>query len=376
MDDARLRQRVAALGLLGVLGPSLTACGGGTGTAGASDTLYIGVAAAVAANTDVYFNGVGLALQHLNADRPGGTRPLGLRSPPADQPSQVAVAAYFRDDPHVIGVVGHTGSGQTMEAAPIYGDIERDGARALVAVSPTATNPAVAPASDWVFRVCPTDPDGARALAVFVADSLGAREAQVVYRNDLFGRGFLRTFRPAFQQMGGRVVERFPYLAGLTEYPAYAGVIARDGTPAVVFAGGAADALDLLRALRAAGAQPTILGTDDVAGLQGIGEAAGVRYLSFYQPGGVGTPAERRFLEAYRTQYGSEPDHRAALAYDAAMLIGRAAVAHGGDRRRIRDAVARTGREDPPFEGATGTVAFDANGDVVDKPIFVGEVRP
>lgn len=376
MNESSVRAGLATLGLLGWLSVSVAGCGSGTGSGGGSDSLYIGVAAAVAANTDVYFNGVTLALEHLNADRTGDTRPLGLRRPPEDQPSQVAVAAAFRDDPGVIGVVGHTGSGQTMEAAPIYGDVEQNGARALLAVSPTATNPAVTIASPWVFRVCPTDPDGARALAAYVADSLGALQAQVIYRNDLFGRGFLRTFRLTFQQAGGTVVDRFPYLAGLTEYAAYAGVIARDGTPAVLFAGGAADALDLLRALRAVGAQPTILGTDDVAGLQGMAEAAGVRYLSFYQPGGLGTEAEVRFLTAYRERFGADPDHRAALAYDAAMLIGRAAHSVGPDRTRIRDAVARIGRQDAAYQGATGTIAFDENGDVVDKPIFIAEVRP
>src|SRR5215211_1139716 len=79
--------------------------------------------------------------------------------------------AYFRDDPRVVAVVGHTGSAQTMEAAPVYADLEEGGRRALAAVSPTATNPAVTREGDWVFRVCPTDVDGARALARFALDS-------------------------------------------------------------------------------------------------------------------------------------------------------------------------------------------------------------
>ena len=80
------------------------------------------------------------------------------------------VAARFRDDRRVIGVVGHTGSAQTMDAAPIYGDVVNGGANGIVAITPTSTNPQVTRVSSWVFRVCPTDDDAARALARFALD--------------------------------------------------------------------------------------------------------------------------------------------------------------------------------------------------------------
>src|SRR2546430_8349588 len=102
--------------------------------------------------------------------------------PPHKEPTEVGVAATFRDDASVIGVVGHTGSAQMMEAAPVYGDVATGGRHAVVAVTPTATNPEVTRVSNWVFRICPTDDDAARALAKFAADSLGARRVAVVYR--------------------------------------------------------------------------------------------------------------------------------------------------------------------------------------------------
>src|SRR2546423_10585609 len=72
------------------------------------DTLYVGVAAARA--NVAYFRGVQLALDRYNADRARGIPALAVRLPADSQPSQVAVAAAFRDDPSVVGVVGHTGS--------------------------------------------------------------------------------------------------------------------------------------------------------------------------------------------------------------------------------------------------------------------------
>lgn len=357
------------------------ACGGilPGGDVTARDTLYIGVAVAGSALTTPYGNGVVLAVDHLNADRPRGAPPFAVRPSDESTTSQVAVAAAFRDDPAVIGVVGHTGSGQTLEAAPVYGDVEHGGRNAVVAVSPTATNPVVTRASSWVFRVCPTDVDAAEALARYAADTLGIRRVEVVYRNDLFGRGFLHAFAPVFERAGGRILLRDPYLAGITEFEAYAARVARRGdVDGVILAGGGTDALAVLRALRGAGVSPAVLGTDDLSALNGdtasVREARGVRYTAFFLADRPPTAAGERFVQEYRRRFGAEPDHRAALSYDAAVLIGRAALEAGPERRAIRDWLASVGNDRPALEGVAGEIRFDEWGDVVNRPIFVTEV--
>ena len=387
---------IAALILTGT-----TACSrGAANTRATADTVYVGVAAA--RPNAAYFNGVQLALDRLNADRQPGTPPLGLRLPPDSQPSQVEVAARFRDDRRVIGVVGHTGSAQTMDAAPIYGDVANGGANGIVAITPTSTNPQVTRVSSWVFRVCPTDDDAARALARFALDSLSARRVAIVYRNDLFGRGFTRTIAPVLVQGGAGIIERDPYLAGMTEYQAYARRIARSGTDAIVFAGGGVDAADLVRALDEAGSHPALLGSDDVANvLEGVRRVAvpvrtrgrgagadsvvytddralfrGVRFTAFYDPGRARSDEEKYFAAEYRRRYGERPSHQAALSYDAAMLIGRAFYAVGRDRRLIRDWIANVGRGAPAQQGITGEIRFDEHGDALDKPVLIGSIQP
>jgi branched-chain amino acid transport system substrate-binding protein len=357
-------------------------CAASTGCAGSgapsiggstSDSLYIGVAA-VRGSVE-YFRGVQLALDRLNAERPANARPLALRMPPDSQPSQIAVAAEFRDAPAVIGVVGHTGSAQTLEAAPIYADVEQRGRRALVAVTPTATNAAVTRAGDWVFRVCPTDDDAARALARYAADSIGAKRVAIIYRNDFFGRGFTRVIGPELSRRGVDIVERDPYLANITEYTAYAKRIARRRVDAVVFAGSGPDAAEMIRALRAAGVNPDVLGSDAVADIRDAGvpgEFRDVRFAAFFDPQRASSTEQRVFVGNYRRRFGGSPDHQSALSYDAAMLIGRATHAVGGDRRKIRDWVAQVGRGAPPHAGVTGMIRFDENGDAINKVVIVG----
>jgi branched-chain amino acid transport system substrate-binding protein len=368
-----LLERVAVLGWLAA---AAVACGGSdAGGPGGGDTLYIGVAAAMTDAARPYFSGVELAVAALNAQRRPSAPPFGVRRPPADQPTQVSVAIALRDDPSVIGVVGHTGSAQTLEAAPVYGDVAGRGANAVIAITPTATNPLVTRASEWVFRVCPTDLDGARALAAYAADSLRARRAAVIYRNDLFGRGYTRAFAPVFTDAGGDVTERDPYLAGITEFEAYALRIARQGVNALVVAGGATDAVEITRAMRAAGSRPYILGTDDLAALTtdsaAVRDYGDVRYTAFFVADRVTSDAGVAFVRDYQARYGQAPDHRAALSYDAAMLIGLAAMEVGPERRRIRDRVASLGRERPAHQGVTGEIRFDETGDAVGKTVLV-----
>lgn len=394
----------AAIALGAALGAAGTSCSrADAGVTSANDTLFIGVAAARSSPT--YFRGVQLALERLNAERPRGSRPFGMRMPPTIQTSQVAIAARFRDDPAVIGVVGHTGSAQTLEAAPIYGDVANNGKHAVVAVTPTATNPQVTRASRWVFRVCPTDEDAARALARFAIDSLHVERVAIVYRNDLFGRGFTHTIAPELTSNDVSVTEQDPYLADITEYDAYAARIARSGAQAVIFAGGGIDAADLVRALHNESAHLAILGSDDVASiLDGVkavlppvrpvsrrrGRRAppaphakddrelfrGVRFTAFYDASRPADSGATQFAADYARRFGEAATPQAALSFDAAMVIGRAALAVGPDREKIRNWIAAVGSSVPVLRGVTGDIRFDDAGDALGKPVLIGRIEP
>src|SRR5215472_9376080 len=204
---------------------------------GSADSLYIGAAFSVDSGIDTrqYAYGVKLALEKLNATRPRGARPLALRPPPRDA-NDMIIAAAFRDDPKVIAVVGHTGSAATLAAAPIYADAEHNGRHALLAITPTATNPRVTKTTSWVYRVCPTDDDAARALARFAAESLHAKRVGIIYRDDLFGRGYTEAFMSELANHHVPLVERDPYLRGVAGYEAYAIRLTQRGVDALVLA--------------------------------------------------------------------------------------------------------------------------------------------
>lgn len=99
-----------------------------------------------------------------------------------------------------------------------------------------------------------------------------------------------------------------------------------------------------------------------------------VRYTAFFIARRPPPEIGRRFVTSYAATYGVTPSHQAALAYDAALLLGRAPRAAGVERRAIRDYLAGIGSSRPAFTGATGVIAFDARQDVVNKPVTLARV--
>ncbi len=67
--------------------------------------------------------------------------------------------------------------------------------------------------------------------------------------------------------------------------------------------------------------------------------------------------------ERFSARMGSTMTAEMALTYDAVMLIATAAREAGASRSAVRDYLNSLGHTRPAFEGATGEIAFDQNGD-------------
>jgi branched-chain amino acid transport system substrate-binding protein len=197
----------------------------------------------------------------------------------------------------------------------------------------------------------------------------------VIYRNDAYGKDWAKSFGDAYRAGSGVVVQRDPYLQGATAWDAYAGYIKLLKPDVLLFPGSQEDALLALRALRAAGVTTPFIGGDATSGLEAnADEFPDVRYTAFFLARRATTPEAKAFIAAYTAAFKEEPDQRAALAYDAAMVIGRAAIDVGPDRARIRDYVESIGRDRPAMAGAAGPISFDENHDAVNKPVVIARV--
>ena len=344
---------------------------------GSVDRVAIGLAAQAQSPANLSTKqGVELAVARLNEHRPRGAPPFVIRTLPPNVDLAVPIATALRDDPEVVGVVGHTDSRSTLEATPVYEDAEHDGAHAVAAITPVSTSMLLSGKSRWLFRICPNDSANSRAAAAFAIDSLGSRRATMMYRNDAYGIGWARIFTPLYQARGGTVISSEPHLAKMSDWDAYAGMIHRQAPDLILFPGGPADAETLIRDLRALGGEPPrMIGGDGFSTMEeDAKEFAGVYYISFFLPTRPPNDGAREFVAEFQRRYGILPDQRAALAYDAAMLIGRAVIAVGPDRVKVRDYLDEIGRSRPAMVGVTGSIAFDAKHDAVNKPVIIAKV--
>jgi branched-chain amino acid transport system substrate-binding protein len=358
----------------------LAACSLASCSRGATGGDAVGIAVALdphRAGMQSIYNGVELAVDQLNAQR-NGAAPFRMVKGAPDVSDPIKIADTFREDASVVGVVGHPESGTTIAAIGEYADTKNGGRNAVVAISPTGTSPGLSGANKWLFRVCPSDIQTSATIARYLLDSLHATRASVIYRNDAYGKDWAKSFGDAFKEGKGVVVERDPYLQGVTAWDAYAAYIKQLKPDVILFPGSTEDAVLLLRALRAIGESTPLVGGDATSGLEAnAAEFPNVRYAAFFLARRATTPEAKAFIAAYKAKFANEePDQRAALAYDAAMLIGRAAIEVGPDRAKIRDYVESVGKSGgrPAMEGAAGRIAFDEKHDAMNKPVVVAKV--
>jgi branched-chain amino acid transport system substrate-binding protein len=352
----------------------LAACrGADTATAGTGDgSILIGVGAIPGSPAyDGVARGVELAVERLNA---ASSVRFRSRPPTPGSVRAVQVAQELSADPQVIAVVGHPESGHTLEAIPIYADAEHAGANGVVAISPTASSPQLSGVNRWFFRVAPSDDDAARVTAQWALDSLGAKRAAIVYRNDSYGRDWATTFAQTFTRRGATIVVREPYLSGVIEWEAYAQLLAARRPDVVLFPGDAEDALAFIRALKAHGVTAPFIGGDGAEQIKRHADAIGARYVAFVRAERATSPEARWFLARYRERFQQDPDMFATLSYDAAIVAGRTIIGGARTRAALRLALEQIGHGAPSVDGVAGRIAFERNHDIQGRNVVIVRV--
>jgi branched-chain amino acid transport system substrate-binding protein len=360
-----------ALGAALLLG--LGACG-----ADRSDAIYIGFAGPIELEFgEAARRGAEMAIEEINDAGGINGRPLVLdvKDDMMERERAIEVATQFRDEGKVVAVIGHINSAATIAAADIY----NHPTNGVLEISPGATSPELSGKGEWTFRVLPTDLHQGSALAGLAFTRLGLRRAAVIYANDEYGRGVLHAFAPAFSELGGDVIAQDPFLASMMEsettFDPYLQRAIDGDMDALVIVGVGEEALYVLRAARRLGYTGAVMGADGLTDLKDAGEIAeGIYITAGFLPDRP-TEAAQNFVRHYQEHFSHLPRDGAAHAYDAVKLVAQGLREVGANRRALRDYVAAVGTSAPQFEGVTGTIILDKNGDVVDKELTIGVIR-
>ncbi|MEP7292829.1 MAG: branched-chain amino acid ABC transporter substrate-binding protein [Chloroflexota bacterium] len=285
----------------------------------------------------------------------------------------VANAQQIVADPAILAVVGHFNSGVAIPSSEVYD------ANNLVMVSPANTGVNVTDRGLLtVNRVCGRD-DAQGAVGAQFAATQGITSVYVLHDTTAYGQGVAEFFRNNATDLGINVLG----FEGTTETSNFDSLIQPilALAPDAVYMGGIYDQMGVFaNQLTAAGFEGQLLGPDGldspVYAESGGDGVVGTHYSSAAGPASV-FPGTAQFIEDYTAAYGSAPTPYAAESYDSAGIVlealARAIDAAGGEVP-TREAVAAEVRATADYEGLTGTITFDANGDREMANYFVLEV--
>jgi len=249
----------------------------------------------------------------------------------------------------------------------------------LVMVSPANTNPAVTDRGlKTVNRVCGRD-DAQGAVGAQMAASLGIKSVYILNDTTTYGAGVAAYFRDSATALGINVLG----FEGTTETSNFDGIIQPilALNPDAVYMGGIYDQMGVFaNQLVAAGYTGQLLGPDgldapDYAKLAGQA-AVGTYYSSAAGPASA-YPGTAQFVKDYMAKYSTAPTPYAAEAYDATgIVLAAIAEAATADNGAIptRAEVAADVRATQNYQGLTGSISFDANGDRTEANYFVLKV--
>lgn len=312
--------------------------------------------------------GFDLAAAEINASGGVRGRPIALsyRDDSTNPDVGLAAARELVEREGVVALLGAVTSPVTLRLAPYC---ER---RRLILISPSATAPEVTSAGEYVFRACPSAEREAASMADLARD-LGLDRVSIVAVDSEYGARLSRVFAHRFLDGGGAIdVERTFLENDDTSRRAAVDALVAGSSGAVYLPAYVDDVASILVALRAAGARPLVLGTSaittDLTRLAGAAAENAVFPSSSFDPD-ADDAKTHEFVAAYRARYHETPNAYAAYAYDTVKILAVAADRAGSWRSEdLRDALLAI----DDYEGATGRMAFDRNGDVVQYPrLFV-----
>jgi branched-chain amino acid transport system substrate-binding protein len=272
-----------------------------------------------------------------------------------------AVANKFAADPRVVAVDGHSFSGSTEVAIPIYGDA------GIVMMSPSATNIQLTTLGSPVFnRVAFHDGLQAEYASKYIYNTLGITKIACMHDGGAYGQGLAQLTADAFEALGGEVVAFEAITPGETDYSAPLAAIGQLGPELIYYGGYDADAAVLTTQMAGAGMPD--------AKFFGCDGTYGVNYIDLAGPAAEGafstyvpipeSAAFAKFSADYQAAYGDEQGKLSPFSphsYDAASIlinaIEKVAVEHGDSLVIPRKALADEVRATKNYTGLTGMIS-------------------
>lgn len=251
---------------------------------------------------------------------------------------------------NVVAVIGEMCSGATLPASAVAKEA------GVVLISPASTSPDLSKEGNHFFRTVPSDAFQGVEAANLVK-RLGYQNLAVLYVNDDYGVGFDRVLKENFNN----VVASETFEKQATDLRTQLTKIKDSGADAIYIVSNSPSAAGAaLKQINELGIEAQIFGSEglkDESVLEAAEGAAESLILTFLRA--PQTLIGKQFVNRYKERYDGEPGIFVGESYDAVLALNEAILNSDGTREGIKNAL-----REVEFEGASGLIKFDSNGDV------------
>ena len=269
----------------------------------------------------------------------------------------------------VIAVIGSYGSGVSIAAGSTFEQAK------IPAIGGSCTNPQVTLGNDYYFRVCFLDPFQGSVMANYCKSEGYSKAAVIMQNGDDYSTGLANYFSAAFDAMDGcEVVYTGTYNTNETDFNALL-TAAKAADPDVLYIPSSITTAGIIiKQARDMGITACIAAGDTwenatIMENAGAANCEGVALTTFFDEN---DPEASEFVQGFKAYLNGDPEALklngnndivaavSALGYDAYMAIIEALKNVSGDitGEAVRDALTSVS-----FDGVTGSISFDENGD-------------
>ncbi len=271
----------------------------------------------------------------------------------------------------VVAILGTTSSGMSIAVNEVAFK------KGIPVVSNISTNPLVTQGKSNAFRVCFIDPFQGKVLAKFAYENLKAKTAVLLVDiSSDYSVGVSNYFSSGWSTITGdakTLLGNFSIMGGDKDFTAQLTSIKSLNPDVIVAPDNYSEVGLIIKQAREMGLTQPILGADatDFPEIEQIaGDAIKNDYYltTHWSPDAFkDSPKSQEFLKLFQDRYGRMPDVNAVTAWDAYLVlidaISRAKSTNPAD-------IIASLKATKDFQGITGVINFDENGDAL-KPVII-----
>jgi branched-chain amino acid transport system substrate-binding protein len=337
------------------------------------ETIKIGFAGPMTGDNSAFGQDISQAGQIAVADlgeMDGFTFELVVEDDQGTGEGGAQVANRFVSDPTVVAIAGHTFSGATAAAKPIYM------AARIPMLSGSATQADLTTDAQDVFnRIAFTDDVQGTKAAEYLFEKLGVQKLAVMHDGSAYGQGLAEKVRTVFTELGGEVVAFEPITPGEADYSGPLNAVGANAPDALYYGGYNAEAAVIKNQMSVAGLGDAVFFSDD--------GTYGKNFLDLTKQGGSGegaysasavppaSEAREAFEAKYLDRFGVEAGVLSTFTwhgYDivAALISAVKSVAVvGGDGNLYvpRESLVKAARSLSGYPGLTGDITCNEVGE-------------